>query len=119
MLLYDKKTMQKLRKIAKLKKHITQFRNSKTRTQPQSTTSNKHNIKKGGIIGPGRFEIAKLKLSNFISLHAISHDVGGYLWNYHSIGPGLLSFHTHLYVLFSLLFFFVLHMHIFHAKIIA
>ncbi len=47
----------------------------------------------GGIAGPGNREISALQYllgggRDVVIAHGIAHDAGGYLYNYHNLGPG-------------------------------
>lgn len=42
----------------------------------------------GGIVGAGNQELISKCWNSYISMHACVHDSGGYLYNYHGLGPG-------------------------------
>jgi hypothetical protein len=42
----------------------------------------------GGIVGPGNTELYRGNNTDSVVMHGIVHDAGGYLFNYHTIGPG-------------------------------
>ncbi len=42
----------------------------------------------GGIVGPGNKELFEGDAQDGIVMHGIVHDGGGYLYNYHHLGPG-------------------------------
>lgn len=48
----------------------------------------------GGIVGPGNTELYKPNRIDCVVMHGVFHDAGGYLYNYHNIGPGYNYIHT-------------------------
>jgi hypothetical protein len=48
----------------------------------------------GGIVGSGNTELYEGTDKDCIVMHGITHDAGGYLMNYHDIGPGYNYLHT-------------------------
>ena len=50
----------------------------------------------GGIVGPGNDAMFKGNYDDGIVMHGIVHDGGGYLLNYHGVGPGYNYLGTYL-----------------------
>lgn len=47
----------------------------------------------GGISGPGNVELISKSWNSPVSLHTCVHDASGYLYKYHSLGPGYNYLH--------------------------